>query len=335
MSRKVVWIGGALAAAVVLGAAIAYAVVFNEKVIVNGDLEVRGVGGYADFSLSWVDPFYGDPWMAMRDKGTTPSELEIAPIPNQYDQITLKTWVAILGKGTAPPGALVDTPPFDARLLMSGPWPDWTYCALRDDGMAPGTLEVNPLAQYRDIEATIKNTGMFRILDSNGQMLFEVDGAEGECPKWREQTGYVTISPTAWQPRYMNTGYEYRGAYATIVELVPPLSSYAFYVPVQLPHGCTVKSITWYWYDTAPSTDINFSLFRHTLGLGGTASTMAQGNSTGSSGLGSTTDATVDLATIDNSQHSYSVRGTANNNDPSYEHWLQEVKIEYTYTGPH
>jgi len=138
-------------AGILLGAAFAYAIVFNEKVIVNGDLEVRGVGGYADFSLSWVDPFYGNPWMAMRDKGTTPSELEIAPIPNQYDQVTLKTWVAILGKGTAPPGALVDTPPFDARLLMSGPWPDWTYCALRDDGMAPGELEINPLRQYTNV----------------------------------------------------------------------------------------------------------------------------------------------------------------------------------------
>ncbi len=330
MSRKAVWIGGIVGAAFILAAAAAFGTQY-----VYDNLSVTGPSGQpAKIGINIVDGRFGESWTALRDTGGTPAELELAPVPNQYDQVTVKTWLAILGKGTATIPDDPALPPFDARLLMSGPWPA-SYCALRDDGSSPATLEINPLAEYTDIDATIKDTGRFRILDANGQMLFEVDGAEGECPKWRQQTGYVTISPAAWQPTFMDTGYGYRGSYATIVEPPPFPGSYAFHAPVQLPHGCTVTSITWYWYDSDPVSDIEYQLTRHTLGLGGTVSVMASGNSTGSSGLGSTTDATVGLATIDNSQYSYVVRGEAFGLDPAYQHWLQEVKIEYTYTGPH
>ena len=74
----------------------------------------------------------------------------MAPIPNQYYQVTVKTQLAELGKGVATPGQRVANPPFTAMLLLSGPWP-YSYCALRDDGSSPATLEVNALREYKNV----------------------------------------------------------------------------------------------------------------------------------------------------------------------------------------
>jgi len=102
------------------------------------DLAVVGPGGAnpARIYIQQYDPLFGVPWTALKDSGLVPAELEIAPVPGQYDQATVKTQLAILGVGQYTPGDEEATPPFDARLLMSGPWP-YSYVALRDDGSSP------------------------------------------------------------------------------------------------------------------------------------------------------------------------------------------------------
>ncbi len=133
-------------AGIVLGAAIAFATQY-----VYDDFSVVGPSGEpANIGINVVDGRFGASWTALRDRGGVPAELEIAPVPNQYDQVTVKTYLAILGKGVATIPQDPALPPFDARLLMSGPWPA-SYCALRDDGSSPATLEVNALREYKDV----------------------------------------------------------------------------------------------------------------------------------------------------------------------------------------
>ncbi len=138
------------------GVALAYAVVFTEDVSIDpGNLFIYGRdsgprAGHAEIHFQISDPWYGEPWIALRDKGSFPAELEIAPVPWQYDQVTVKTQLAVLGVGVSSRGDWEASPPFDARLLLSGPWP-YSYCALRDDGSSPATLEVNALREYKNV----------------------------------------------------------------------------------------------------------------------------------------------------------------------------------------
>jgi len=168
MFKKVVLIVGVMS----LCGGVALAVTY-----MYDDLAVVGPGGAnpARIYIQQYDPTFGVPWTALKDSGLVPAELEIAPVPGQYDQATVKTQLAILGVGQYTPGDEVATPPFDARLLMSGPWP-YSYVALRDDGSSPATLEINPLFEYRDIEATIKSTGDLRVKNDSAETLFTLDG---------------------------------------------------------------------------------------------------------------------------------------------------------------
>lgn len=140
------------AVAILLGATIAYAlIVHGDDVEINpGNLTVVGARGSSKLHLNVFDGRFGESWTALKDAGSVPAELEIAPVPNQYDQVTVKTYLAILGKGVATIPDDPALPPFDARLLMSGPWPA-SYTALRDDGSSPATLEVNALREYKDV----------------------------------------------------------------------------------------------------------------------------------------------------------------------------------------
>jgi len=156
------------AVGVLLGATIAYAlIVHGDDVEINpGNLTVVGARGSAKVHLQTVDSRFGESWTALRDTGGVPAELEVAPVPNQYDQVTVKTYLAILGKGVATIPDDPALPPFDARLLMSGPWPA-SYTALRDDGSSPATLEVNALREYKDV---VIRSG------SSGDVIIELGG---------------------------------------------------------------------------------------------------------------------------------------------------------------
>ena len=156
------------AATVLLGATIAYALLVHgdDVQISPGNLTVVGARGSAKLHLQIIDGRFGESWTAMKDSGAFPAELEIAPVPNQYDQVTVKTYLAILGKGVATVPAENALPPFDARLLMSGPWPA-SYTALRDDGSSPATLEVNALREYKDV---VIRSG------SSGDVIIELGG---------------------------------------------------------------------------------------------------------------------------------------------------------------
>ena len=151
-----------VAASVLLGATIAYALIVlpDDVDISPGNLTIVGRSGVAKLHLSI--PGGSLSWTALRDSGESFAELEIAPEPYQYDQVTVKTYFGILGKGAG--GSAV--PPFDARLLLSGPWPG-SYVALRDDGSYPATLEVNALREYKDV---VIRSG------SSGDVIIELGG---------------------------------------------------------------------------------------------------------------------------------------------------------------
>jgi hypothetical protein len=80
-------------------------------------------------------------------------------------------------------------------------------------------------------------------------------------------------------------------------------STVYFYAPVQLPHGVTVTNFTSYWNDEDPSENLECGLYRtkgqHTM------SQMADGDSSGYAGYGSTVDISILSAIVDNSQYNY------------------------------
>ena len=130
-------------------------------------------------------------------------------------------------------------------------------------------------------------------------------GPQGEPGIGFEPTSYISIPASEF----------IRGGYNSNVYISTDIRNYDSYIqylsaPVLLPHGVTITNFTAYWYDTNATSDITCSLWR---GIGSdTVYLVANGNSTGSSGYGSTTDTTIGfgLEKIDNGQYSYSIHLT-------------------------
>ena len=127
-------------------------------------------------------------------------------------------------------------------------------------------------------------------------------GVQGEPGVGFEPTGYISIPASAFV----------RGGNDNIVYINIDIRNYDPFIryltaPVLLPHGVTITNFTTYWYDANTTSDISCSLWR-TVG-DEFAYSMANGNSSGSSGYGSTIDTTIGfgLANIDNKQYSYSI----------------------------
>ena len=91
---------------------------------------------------------------------------------------------------------------------------------------------------------------------------------------------------------------------------------YCFIAPVFLPQGAVVTGVTFYYNDTDPaaynadpilSGDARVTLFRVTLS-NNSRSTMAEVDSSGSSGLGSASDTSIASPNINNLTYSYFIR---------------------------
>lgn len=126
-------------------------------------------------------------------------------------------------------------------------------------------------------------------------------GPQGEKGIGFEPTGYISIPASAFTPTYP---YDDNVRIGTNLRNLEASGTATFFGVVQLPHGVTVTNVTSYWYDVDASLEIECLLCR-TIG-DNLISPLADVDSSGSSGEGSTVDTTIAFdAVVDNSQYSY------------------------------
>jgi hypothetical protein len=163
----------------------------------------------------------------------------------------------------------------------------------------------------------------FQIINANDTAMFSV--AENGAVSWYTQTAYVSVAASAFAPEEDGYDYQNRG-----YSLHPQdTSSTDYYAPVQLPDGATVTKMTFCWRDGSAS-DGKAYLMRTTLA--GSAGTMANVNTSGSTGTADCDDdLTISGAGVDNSQYAYYLKWEL----PDSDVYGYGVIIEYSYTGPH
>jgi hypothetical protein len=93
-------------------------------------------------------------------------------------------------------------------------------------------------------------------------------------------------------------------------ELYAESASSDFYAPIQLPHGSTIRGISFYWYDA--SVYQAFITMKRASLDGSSDNTLATLSSSGSGGYGNATTAVPDEI-VDNSVYTYYLNLTLSN----------------------
>ena len=144
---------------------------------------------------------------------------------------------------------------------------------------------------------------------------------------WRAKTSYISVSAAAFRP--MADGYDYDNRGDQLWNLDNASDGYV--ASVQLPHGATVTSMTFYWWDGTSTYDGHCTLYRTAMD-GTNTVVMAEAWTSGDAATNSSSqDDSIVYATVDNSQYSY------------YLYWdlpvagvgAYGVVIEYTITEPY
>ncbi|RLC76864.1 MAG: hypothetical protein DRI61_12535 [Chloroflexi bacterium] len=161
----------------------------------------------------------------------------------------------------------------------------------------------------------------FRVLNGANTTVFTV--TESGAVSWAAQTGYVSVPAAAFRPQA--DGYDFTNFGNRLINN-NDISDF-YNAPVQLPHGATVTKMTFYWYDT--SSDNGSVVLRRCSGS--SCKEMAEVDTSGSSGDGSSDTSSISYNPIDNSQYTYFLHLDLPDSDVN----AYFVVIEYTYTGPH
>ncbi|WP_456417922.1 hypothetical protein [Thiolapillus sp.] len=175
------------------------------------------------------------------------------------------------------------------------------------------------------------------LVDGNLSVLGTIDGnLDVGTVQWRAVTSFVAVPAAAFQPAADGVLFQNDG-----VTLTPKSGAGNNYVAgVHLPHGATVRKMTFYWTDKS-NLDGTLSLFR--IDFDGTETNMAyvQTSGGGASGGGgsfvtaSSFDDSINLPVVDNSQFGYYLWAYLpidSNGDPVE---LHAVVIEYTIDKPY
>lgn len=135
-------------------------------------------------------------------------------------------------------------------------------------------------------------------------------------------TGYVSVPASAFVPRYSTNSVRIDDSLWNYED-----SGYVhFFGSVQLPHGSTVKNVTFYWFDGGDSV-IYCNMYRNYPGI---HQLMAANFSTGSGGEGSNYDDSIDYATVDNHQYAYFLYIEIPESPPTHDHYkFRYAVIEY------
>jgi hypothetical protein len=153
-----------------------------------------------------------------------------------------------------------------------------------------------------------------------------VQGLQGEPGIGFAPSGYISIPASAFVPV---------NPYAELVRITETLSNLdasreiVFWGSVQLPHGVTITNVTSYWQDTNALLEV-YTLLLRVRGHDN-YDIMTYMTSSGSSGVGSTIDTTIDFAEIDNSQYSYALNVEIPANSPNNSLQFSFVTIGFIY----
>jgi hypothetical protein len=161
------------------------------------------------------------------------------------------------------------------------------------------------LGSNGDFYLNLANSDVYNKISGSWMWVANIQGATGATGATGPQgpqgigfepTGYISVCAAAFNSMddgaFIGDHLENRGS-----------STVAFMGPVQLPHGATVTNVTFYWRDADASEDIEFVL--RYCRPDRTYHYMAEAQSSGSGGYGSTTDVTISDAVIDNSVRCY------------------------------
>jgi len=150
---------------------------------------------------------------------------------------------------------------------------------------------------------------------------------------WQRRTGYVSVSPAAFESFDASYTYQKKG------RSLYPTSGRHFYAPMQLPHGAEVTEMTFYYrdFDIMGSGVITMTLKRGEVdGSTSDHEDMAQvvSQSSGPIHYGSGSDATIVGATVDNQDYIYWLYAYFGG-DLDEEHQIMAVVIEYETEQPY
>lgn len=173
-----------------------------------------------------------------------------------------------------------------------------------------------------------KNYGVYgQTYSASGYGVYSFGNAhvEGDLT-WKDVTSYLTIPAAAFQPNL--DGYTFTNSGRSVLPTGANPALY-FLAPVNLPHGAIVTNITFHWTDTDVTEGALLQLYR--IDLAGGEVPMATLVSIGNPGAGSSSENTIGLSTIDNSQYGYYLWLSL----PSTALEAHGVVIEYTIDQPY
>lgn len=158
-----------------------------------------------------------------------------------------------------------------------------------------------------------------------GLDISDVNGLQDELdsPSWNTRTGYVSVAPSAC--RAFNSDNK---TFASSVYAYPEAGG-DLYCSVQLPPGVTVTGFSVTMYDSIASA-INGTLRR---GSHGSANVMAEVTSTGTGGLQTKSDNSINHSSVDNINYNYTVQLDFGAGSPNLV--FERAVITYTYTAPY
>lgn len=162
--------------------------------------------------------------------------------------------------------------------------------------------------------------------DSTGTALYS-DGhahVEGNLT-WKAQSSYISVPAAAFHP--IDDGYDFFNEGYVILNEDGMSDNYN--AALSLPHGATVNSMTFHWFDNSTVEDLSCTLYRTdvTTSSGGSLATLT---SSGDTGTGTSSTTGID-ETVDNSQYIYHLALYL----PDVNTGAYSVVIEYTTTAPH
>lgn len=156
-------------------------------------------------------------------------------------------------------------------------------------------------------------------------------GSQGPPGIGVEPVGYISVPAAAFAPQYCNTSlmdvkidtqlYNYGSDYAH------------FTAPVLLPHGVTIRNVTWYFYDGGAS-QIQLHLGRYNQTIGGAPSynSIAFHLTQGASGYGIGYDDTISIsATVDNIRWTYILTVSLPPSATHTDYRFQYAVVEYEF----
>ncbi|RMF38282.1 MAG: hypothetical protein D6759_01180 [Chloroflexi bacterium] len=147
---------------------------------------------------------------------------------------------------------------------------------------------------------------------------------------WKPITSYLSIPAAAFVPQNNYTDQTYNGG-SIVRSTASP--GFTFNAPVFLPHSATVTKMTAYWYDNYSGGDGTITLRRTPLNTAFSVK-LAEVNTSGNGGNGTSADTSIDYAQIDNSQYTYYLTADLPTDGTSYV-GLYGVVIEYTIGQPY